>query len=741
VDASYLEGSLKENKQIANDVAAILTNDSLLKKARNVIANETADLIPNLVTEPTVQVKGSDVVAGESLRYPTIVEGFLDPADFTKFNEFRDSGVLPTAYDLEGEISNQALSYKIPFLGSLKAAIESKFPVNKPTVFAEGGLPIVFKPNEKIGFHTNDPQVTAALIENGYSIPVTKAQEATLNPSIVVEKGFVKRVNLIDGPVESATPAVAPKKRKPAIKTPDTQAAADTAVAAAEESMMEPVLNGTLPSSLPTLTPVTKPESLESQIDKEVKKISKRLDDRKDIRAAFNELATQYGLENVESIPSETLVKLFRNEIASIKTQTSDGVFVAALNKIEPETRTLITPSLKSIGDLVSQLETARETLTQANATREDKAQAATSGSNAAGIALVEAAKAQPVQPAVATTPAPKGPSQSVTLADKEYTVDELWDIKDEQDLIARQPATDMEALRKIDEAKKLSRILGNLLKTTKKDSHLVRAGRIYYSQAVNPTANMAEVLKSNIAQLKALGLRSGDINSAIAALDRVPKELKQSVKLLQSRLDILSRVNVQVVTLPNTRWAGMFDEASNTVFINQAATDGRGIAHTLVHEMFHAVTKNLLNSPDPAAKVAIARLESLRTKLREQLIANGDANSQTLAGVSACVVGGVDLAVNNWFIPLAAGDNGIREIDQMQLSAAVATGTLDCVIGHPIAANACPVANMACLDDGLYTSMNLTSILDDACLTFLELPKPATTATNYGGILRVVSE
>lgn len=123
-----------------------------------------------------------------------------------------------------------------------------------------------------------------------------------------------------------------------------------------------------------------------------------------------------------------------------------------------------------------------------------------------------------------------------------------------------------------------------------------------------------------------------------------------------------------------------------------------------------------------------------------KQLNNNGTA-IQTLAGVSACVVGGVDLAVGNWFIPLAAGDSGIKEIDQMQLSAAVATGTLDCVIGHPIAVNACPIANMACLDDGLYTSLNLTSILDDACLAFLELPKPATTATNYSGVLRIVSE
>lgn len=119
----------------------------------------------------------------------------------------------------------------------------------------------------------------------------------------------------------------------------------------------------------------------------------------------------------------------------------------------------------------------------------------------------------------------------------------------------------------------------------------------------------------------------------------------------------------------------------------------------------------------------------------------NNGGTIATLAGVSACVVGGVDLAVGNWFIPLASGDTGIKALTQMQLSAAVATGTLDYVIGHPIAVNACPIANMACLDDGLYTSMNLTPIMDSACLSWLELPKPATTATNYSGVLRVVSE
>ena len=110
-------------------------------------------------------------------------------------------------------------------------------------------------------------------------------------------------------------------------------------------------------------------------------------------------------------------------------------------------------------------------------------------------------------------------------------------------------------------------------------------------------------------------------------------------------------------------------------------------------------------------------------------------------AGVSACVVGGIDLAVGSWFLPLAAGDIGVKALTQMQCSALVATGTIDFIIGHPIAVNACPVANLAMLDDGLYTSLNLMHIEDNACLSFIELPKPATTATTYSGILRTVSE
>lgn len=121
----------------------------------------------------------------------------------------------------------------------------------------------------------------------------------------------------------------------------------------------------------------------------------------------------------------------------------------------------------------------------------------------------------------------------------------------------------------------------------------------------------------------------------------------------------------------------------------------------------------------------------------------NVGANFQQVAGVSACVVGGIDLAANvpGWFMPLAAGDFGMTAITKMELSAAVATGTMDIVIGHPIAMMPHWVANLVCVRDGLRGAFNLAHIEDGACLSFIEMPKSATNSTNYSGLTGVVGE
>lgn len=112
-----------------------------------------------------------------------------------------------------------------------------------------------------------------------------------------------------------------------------------------------------------------------------------------------------------------------------------------------------------------------------------------------------------------------------------------------------------------------------------------------------------------------------------------------------------------------------------------------------------------------------------------------------SIAGISACALHQIDLLLGNWFMPLAAGDFGVKALTQMQCSALVATGTIDFVVGHAIAALPVPLANIVCNIDGVASAFNLVTVFDNACLGLIELPKPATTATTYTGMLATVSE
>ena len=118
----------------------------------------------------------------------------------------------------------------------------------------------------------------------------------------------------------------------------------------------------------------------------------------------------------------------------------------------------------------------------------------------------------------------------------------------------------------------------------------------------------------------------------------------------------------------------------------------------------------------------------------------NAGATLPSVTGNSANIVNRLDQPAGTWFCPLASGDTGIDSLTQMQCSAAVATGAIDFTIGHPIAMMPCPAANMVCVTDGINTAFNLTRIFDDACLAFLEITKPATTATTYIGQVRSVA-
>ena len=118
----------------------------------------------------------------------------------------------------------------------------------------------------------------------------------------------------------------------------------------------------------------------------------------------------------------------------------------------------------------------------------------------------------------------------------------------------------------------------------------------------------------------------------------------------------------------------------------------------------------------------------------------NASSTLPSLTGNSAAIVRRLDHPTSQWFAPLETGDVGIKALTQMQASAAVATGVINFVIGHPIAWMPCPIANIVCVADGINTSFNLVRIFDNAALAFLEVVKSATGATTYTGQFETVA-
>lgn len=111
-----------------------------------------------------------------------------------------------------------------------------------------------------------------------------------------------------------------------------------------------------------------------------------------------------------------------------------------------------------------------------------------------------------------------------------------------------------------------------------------------------------------------------------------------------------------------------------------------------------------------------------------------------SVTGVSGAIVDRFDMPVGTWFCPLETGDVGIQTLTQMQCSALVATGAIDFVMGHQIGIMSFPIANLMVPFDWITNRDQTPRIINSACLALIELPKPATTATNYTGSAYAVS-
>ena len=111
-----------------------------------------------------------------------------------------------------------------------------------------------------------------------------------------------------------------------------------------------------------------------------------------------------------------------------------------------------------------------------------------------------------------------------------------------------------------------------------------------------------------------------------------------------------------------------------------------------------------------------------------------------SVTGNASAIVDRLDQPASTWFCPLASGDVGIKALTQMQCSAAVATGVVNFVMGHPIGMMTFPVISSLLPFDWLTNREQAPRIFDSACLALLEMPKPATTATTYNGMIYATS-
>lgn len=119
----------------------------------------------------------------------------------------------------------------------------------------------------------------------------------------------------------------------------------------------------------------------------------------------------------------------------------------------------------------------------------------------------------------------------------------------------------------------------------------------------------------------------------------------------------------------------------------------------------------------------------------------NDTISFPSTAGISAAGVRKIDLAVPAWFMPLASGDTGVKDLDQLQYDTSlIATGVINWVVGHPLAFMGAELPNKLMQIDGIMTAFNLTRIFDDAALALMEVNKEATTATTWSGQFVTVS-
>ncbi len=119
---------------------------------------------------------------------------------------------------------------------------------------------------------------------------------------------------------------------------------------------------------------------------------------------------------------------------------------------------------------------------------------------------------------------------------------------------------------------------------------------------------------------------------------------------------------------------------------------------------------------------------------------ANSGATLPSQAGVASMSTPIIDITAGPQFwMPLAAGDVGIKSLTQLQCSASV-TGTIDFVIGHPLAFLTSHVATILADSGGVTSAFNMVRIGDTACLQLLKCTNAIGGQTMISGNIMLLS-
>ena len=144
----------------------------------------------------------------------------------------------------------------------------------------------------------------------------------------------------------------------------------------------------------------------------------------------------------------------------------------------------------------------------------------------------------------------------------------------------------------------------------------------------VNSEAEMQAARAKNAEDMLRYGLFSNDPESVLDALQIISKSKvehhRDVANLLLLAPDFIRSVRFQTVDL-RSDWAGLYDSETNTVLVNLAGHNGRGLADVLLHEYLHAATVTYFNNPRNAEqRAAVARINQLRELAVAQANKNG---------------------------------------------------------------------------------------------------------------------